>query len=206
MRRTECGFDPRHDALHVVQRLVRKRLPSEKEGIEAFRPCVVSREQIGIAVAFIHLAEICRSRENVVVRIVGIVTESIALAQVAIGAGHDLHEAHRACRRGDWAPMKHRAAAAFLTHDGANPRLWNCELPRRFCDVVLPSIDHRLMRPDGPRSDDRSGNRRQRIGNRTTSRTGLPALNEECARCNESHRVHSGCSLPMMFDAGMGPK
>src|SRR3546814_7204234 len=59
------------------------------------------------------------------------------------GAGHELHQSHRASPAGDRMAMQMGQPGAFGLHDGGDPALRNPETARGFGDIGPPALDRR---------------------------------------------------------------
>src|SRR3546814_7951232 len=67
----------------------------------ACRSGIVGGEQSGIAEAVIHGAQIGRTRKDIVARIIWIATQTMLPTHCRPGAGHELHQSHRASPRSE---------------------------------------------------------------------------------------------------------
>ena len=164
--------EDRVNALDVVTRLFRQFALARRLRFERRRARIVGGEHFRIAVLLLQPAKIGGAREDVVARIVRIVTETVCLPHVLVGLGHHLHDAHCAGGGRDrLIVVGERAAAAFHADHGLDPVGGNLEAARRFLDVGRPTIDelcgaHRLFLRerfgvcgrfrdgDGPQRDD----------------------------------------------------
>src|ERR1700733_10763412 len=90
-------------------------------GVHAPRACIVGGEKIRRAEALVELMEIGSASEDIVMRIGWIIAESVALLELHIGFGHDLHQSNRAGARGERNTADKRVAVAFGLHDAAYP-------------------------------------------------------------------------------------
>src|SRR3546814_4343521 len=100
----------------------------------ACRSGIVGGEQSGIAEAVIHGAQIGRTRKDIVARIIWIATQTMLPTHCRPGAGHELHQSHRASPAGDRMAMQMGQPGAFGLHDGGDPALRNPETARGFGD------------------------------------------------------------------------
>ena len=105
----------------------------------ATRARIVCGKKPALAEAIVQLTQISRTSDDVVVRIIGIRTKTVACLQLRPCAGHDLHQAHRAFRR-QCADI----AEALCAHDRPNPGRWDRKPPRCF--------GHRFRDPIGSNS------------------------------------------------------
>ena len=70
-------------------------------------------------------------------------TEPEPRAHFGPGAGHELHQSHRAGVAGNRAPVQHRAPAALGAHDALDPFYRHAET-RRGCLDIGPPVNDRL--------------------------------------------------------------
>src|SRR3546814_10026994 len=83
----------------------------------------------------IHGAQIGRTRKDIVARIIWIATQTMLPTHCRPGAGHELHQSHRASPAGDRMAMQMGQPGAFGLHDGGDPALRNPETARGFGDI-----------------------------------------------------------------------
>ena len=114
--------DQRCDRGDIGSRFVRKRSACRQMVLIPTRSGIVGGKKAGRSVAIVQLSKKGRTRQNIVVRIVGIGAEAVTSAKARPCRRHDLHQAHRAFRREgvDIFP-------ALGMHDGADPRHGNPE-------------------------------------------------------------------------------
>ncbi len=125
----DLAADQRSEGGHVSPRLGRQR-PTGREMIFVTRRTgIVGGKKTGSAVAVVQLAQIGRTGQNVVVRVIRIGAEAVAETQNGPGLRHDLHQAH-----GSLGRQGTHVADAFDLHHGAYPRRRNAEPLRRFGD------------------------------------------------------------------------
>ena len=92
---------------------------------------VVGGEKAWRAEEIVHLAQIGRPAEDVIVGLEGVVAETVAEAQASPCARHDLHQTHGPGGGDGGHPTR-----TFHLHHRPDPVLWNTETLRRFGDMV----------------------------------------------------------------------
>ena len=101
------------------------------------RPGIVSGEETGTVEPLVHGLEIGRSCQNIRMRIERIGAQSVLVAQLVPGAGHELHQAHR-------TPGRDSARIAIaLGHDNrAHPAFGDAETLRCLGDMGLVLVEN----------------------------------------------------------------
>src|SRR3546814_16657557 len=98
MRISDCSSDVCSSDL---PRFGGKRLAGAQMALVACRSGIVGGEQSGIAEAVIHGAQIGRTRQDIVARIIWIATQTMLPTHFRPGAGHELHQSHLASPAGE---------------------------------------------------------------------------------------------------------
>ena len=129
------AVDARPDAGDVVPRLGRQAAAVEQIVLQPARPRIVGRQEGRRAVEVVHLTQVGGAGHQVIVGVIGVVTQAVAGAHLGIGAGHQLHQAHGANRAGGAG-----AAAGFLAHDLAHPALRHVEAARCLDHPGAPGV------------------------------------------------------------------
>src|SRR5260221_9687987 len=94
---------------------------------------IIGGEEPGRAEAVVHLAQVGRTGQDIVVRIGRIVAKRIARTQFGIRVGHDLHQPDCSLWRDGFD-----VAAAFDTHHATYPCYRDCETFRGLADALGP--------------------------------------------------------------------
>src|SRR5712664_3664668 len=152
----------------IGERFRRQRAAGRNIVLIAAGAGVVGREKARRTKAIVHLAQVSRTRQNVVVRITGIAPEPVAQAQSGPGIGHDLHQSDGAF----WRHSFH-LAAAFDAYHRTYPAFRNAKPPRRLGNISGIRID----------GIGRRHRRRSRLHGRSGNRADRTARHRQHDRC-----------------------
>ena len=134
------ALQQRRDTGDITAGFEGKRAPSGKPGLVASRSRIIGCKKASCTVAVIHFSQVRCAREDIVTRLERIASERVPAALARPGAGHELHQSHRACRRHCARP-----ARTFNADHGIDPVLGNAEALRGLAHMRC-NIDRSRVR------------------------------------------------------------